>query len=109
MPANDFRRNMPRFQGDNARNNEKLLHELKPLAAQERCTPAQLAIAWVLSRRPPVVALAGSRKRKWLEENAEAADLKPKVETLQALDAVFKPGIAQGTRYPAPMMMRLGL
>jgi hypothetical protein len=56
-----------------------------------------------------VVALAGSSKRKWLEENAEAADLKPKVETLQALDVAFKPGIAQGTRYPAPMMARLGL
>jgi aryl-alcohol dehydrogenase-like predicted oxidoreductase len=109
MPANDFRRNMPRFQGDNARNNEKLLQELKRLAAQERCTPAQLAIAWVLSRRPPVVALAGTSKRKWLEENAKAAELKPKVETLQALDAAFRPGIAQGTRSPAPMMARLGL
>jgi aryl-alcohol dehydrogenase-like predicted oxidoreductase len=109
MPANDFRRNMPRFQGDNARHNQSLLDTLKRLAAQERCTPAQLAIAWVLSRRPPLVALAGTSKRKWLEENAKAAELKPKVETLQALDAAFRPGIAQGTRYPAPMMARLGL
>jgi len=109
LPDNDFRRNMPRFQGDNARHNRTLLDALKRLAAQEGCSPAQLAIAWVLSRQPPVVALAGSSKRKWLEENAKAADLKPAAATLQALDATFKPGIAQGDRYPTPMMARLGL
>jgi aryl-alcohol dehydrogenase-like predicted oxidoreductase len=85
------------------------LGNARPVDALGSCTPAQLAIAWVLSRRPPLVALAGTSKRKWLEENAKAAELKPKVETLQALDAAFRPGIAQGTRYPAPMMARLGL
>jgi aryl-alcohol dehydrogenase-like predicted oxidoreductase len=109
LPQNDFRRNMPRFQGDNARHNEKLLDLMRQLAAKEGCTPAQLAIAWVLSRQPPVVALAGSSKRKWLEENAMAAELRPSTATLQALDATFTPGIAQGDRYPAPMMARLGL
>jgi aryl-alcohol dehydrogenase-like predicted oxidoreductase len=82
---------------------------MRQLAAKERCSPAQLAIAWVLSRQPRAVALAGSSKRKWLEENAKAADLRPSAATLQALDAAFKPGIAQGDRYPAPMMARLGL
>jgi aryl-alcohol dehydrogenase-like predicted oxidoreductase len=109
LPANDFRRNMPRFQGVNARHNETLLDLMKQLAAKEGCTPAQLAIAWVLSQRPPVVALAGSSKRKWLEENAKATELRPSVATLQALNAAFTPGIAQGDRYPAPMMARLGL
>ena len=109
LPANDFRRNMPRFQGDNARHNQELLDALKQLAATEGCSPAQLAIAWVLSRRRPVVALAGSSKRQWLEENAAAADLRPAAATLQALNAAFKPGIAQGDRYPTPMMARLGL
>jgi aryl-alcohol dehydrogenase-like predicted oxidoreductase len=109
LPQNDFRRNMPRFQGDNARHNEKLLDLMRQLAAKETCTPAQLAIAWVLSRRPPVVALAGSSKRKWLEENAKASELKLSAATLNALDAAFKPGIALGDRYPSPMMARLGL
>ncbi len=56
-----------------------------------------------------MVPLAGTSKRKWLEENAKAADLNPSDTTLAALDRMFKPGIAQGDRYPAPMMARLGL
>jgi len=82
---------------------------LKDLAAKERCTPAQLALAWVLSRKPPVVTLAGSSKRKWLEENAKAADVTVSAATLDALDKVFRPGGTKGDRYPAPMMARLGL
>ncbi|MCC7347585.1 MAG: aldo/keto reductase [Variibacter sp.] len=109
MPQDDRRRDMPRFQGDNAKANETLLAALRDLAAKENCAPAQLALAWVLSRRPPVVALAGTSKRKWLEENAKAVDVKPSTETLAALDAAFKPGVTQGLRYGAPMMARLGL
>ena len=109
VPANDIRRNMPRFQAGNAEQNEKLLGTLRDLAAKERCSPAQLAIAWVLSRRPPVVALAGASKRKWLEENVKAAEVKPSADTLAALDAAFRPGVTQGDRYPAAMMARLGL
>jgi aryl-alcohol dehydrogenase-like predicted oxidoreductase len=109
MPQNDMRRNMPRFQGDNARLNQGLLDALKDLATQARCTPAQLAIAWVLARKPPVVTLAGSSKRKWLEENAKAADVAISAATLAALDKTFRPGGTKGDRYPAPMMARLGL
>ena len=109
MPQNDMRRNMPRFQGDNARQNQALVDALKDLAAKERCTPAQLAIAWELSRKPAVVPLAGSSKRKWLEENAKAADVTVSAATLDALDKVFRPGGTKGDRYPAPMMARLGL
>jgi len=109
LPQNDRRRDMPRFQGDNAQQNVKLLSTLKELAANEGCSPAQLAIAWVLSRQPPVVALAGTSKRKWLEENAKAVEVKPSTETLAKLDETFKPGVTQGTRYPAAMMARLGL
>src|SRR5258706_13506558 len=100
---------LPRFQGHNAKQNEALVAALKDLAAKERCTPAQLAIAWLLSRKPPVVPLAGSSKRKWLEENAKAADLAPSAATLDALDRTFKPGVTKGERYAAPMMARLGL
>jgi aryl-alcohol dehydrogenase-like predicted oxidoreductase len=105
----DRRRDMPRYQGDNAKANQKLVDALKPLAAKEGCTPAQLAIAWLLSRKPFVVPLAGTGKRKWLEENAEAAQVKPSQSTLDALDRAFSVGVTQGDRYPKAMMARLGL
>ena len=109
LPQNDARRNMPRFQAANAQQNQKLVETLKRLAANEGCSPAQLAIAWLLVRGPQVVPLPGTSKRKWLEENAKAADLRPSAATLKALDEIFLPGVAQGERYPAPMMARLGL
>jgi aryl-alcohol dehydrogenase-like predicted oxidoreductase len=109
LAQNDRRRDMPRFQGDNARHNEKLLEGLRELAGKEGCTPAQLAIAWLLAHEPQVVPLAGSSKRKWLEENAKAVEVKPSAATLQALGDIFKPGVTRGERYPAPMMARLGL
>ncbi|HET9903404.1 MAG TPA: aldo/keto reductase [Xanthobacteraceae bacterium] len=109
LPQNDRRRDMPRYQGENAAHNLKLLEVLKACAAQEGVPPAQLAIAWLLSRPEKVVALAGTSKRKWLEENARAAEVKVSAETLKKLDETFRPGIAQGARYPAPQMARLGL
>jgi aryl-alcohol dehydrogenase-like predicted oxidoreductase len=109
LAQNDARRNMPRFQAANAQQNRKLVETLKQLAANEGCSPAQLAIAWLLLRGPQVVPLPGTSKRKWLEENAKAADLRPSAATLKALDETFRRGVTQGERYPAPMMARLGL
>lgn len=109
LPQNDRRRDMPRFQGTNAQSNQKLVAMLKELAAQERCTPAQLAIAWLLSRKSQVVPLVGTSKRKWLEEDAKAADVRPSAATLASLDKTFAPGMTRGDRYPAAMMARLGL
>ena len=109
LPQNDLRRNMPRFQGENARRNQQLVEALKRLAANESCSPAQLCIAWLLLRNPPSVPLVGTSKRRWLEENAKAADVSPSAATLAALDKTFRPGITGGDRYPAPMMARLGL
>ena len=103
----DARRNMPRFQGDNLRHNLALVEELKAHAAAERCTPAQLALAWVLSRRPFVVPIAGTSHTRWLEENAAAAGLRLSADTEDALDHVFAPGAAVGTRYPAGHLARL--
>jgi aryl-alcohol dehydrogenase-like predicted oxidoreductase len=105
----DRRRDMPRFQGDNLTKNVRLLETLKSLAAKENCTPAQLALAWLLAKRDFVVPLPGSKQRRWLEENVAAADLKPSRETLAALDNAFPPGAALGTRYPEPQMKRLGI
>ena len=107
LRAGDARRGMPRFQGDNLRHNLALVEELKAHAAAERCTPAQLALAWVLSRRPFVVPIAGTSHSRWLEENAAAAALKTSADTRDALDHVFAPGAASGTRYPANHLARL--
>jgi aryl-alcohol dehydrogenase-like predicted oxidoreductase len=103
----DARRNMPRFQGDNLRHNLALVEELKAHAAAERCTPAQLALAWVLARRPFVVPIAGTSHTRWLEENAAAAGLHISADTEDALDHVFAPDAAVGTRYPAGHLARL--
>jgi len=103
----DARRNMPRFQGDNLTHNLSLVEELKAHAAAERCTPAQLALAWVLSRRPFIVPIPGTSHVERLEQNAAAAGLRLSADTEDALDHVFAPGAASGTRYPAGALARL--
>jgi aryl-alcohol dehydrogenase-like predicted oxidoreductase len=105
----DRRRDMPRFQGENMQKNLQLVQTLKEFAAKENCTPAQLALAWLLAQRDFVVPLPGSKQRRWLEENVAAADLKPSAETLAALDRAFPPNAATGTRYPAAQMGRVGI
>ncbi len=109
LGAKDRRRDHPRFSKDNMSRNERLLPTLRELAQKERCTPAQLAIAWLLSRRPFIVALPGTKQRRWLEENAKAADLAPAPATLAALDQAFPPGAAAGPRYPEAQLKRLGI
>ena len=105
----DRRRAHPRFQAENLNRNVSLLPMIKELAAKENCTPAQLALAWVLSRRPFIVALPGTSHRKWLEQNVRAAELVVSPATLAALDQAFPKGVAAGTRYPEPQMKRLGV
>jgi aryl-alcohol dehydrogenase-like predicted oxidoreductase len=105
----DARRNMPRFQGDNLRRNLALVEELKAHAAAENCTPAQLALAWVLSRAPYIVPIPGTSHRHRLEENAAAASLKISADTKDALLQVFAPGAASGLRYPENHLVRLGI
>jgi len=75
LRAGDARRNMPRFQGDNLRRNLALIEELKAHAATENCTPAQLALAWVLSRAPHILPIPGTSHRHRLDENAAAVSL----------------------------------
>jgi aryl-alcohol dehydrogenase-like predicted oxidoreductase len=109
MRAGDARRNMPRFQGDNLRRNLGLVEQLKKHAAAENCTPAQLAIAWVLSRAPSIVPIPGTSHRHRLEENAAAVSLKISPDTAAALLKVFAPGAASGLRYPENHLARLGI
>ena len=109
LRAGDARRNMPRFQGDNLRRNLALVEELKAHAAAENCTPAQLALAWVLSRAPYIVPIPGTSHRHRLEENAAAVSLKISADTEDALLQVFVSGAASGLRYPENHLVRLGI
>jgi len=103
----DARRNMPRFQGDNLQHNLNLVEEVKAHAASQRCTPAQLALAWLLSRKPFIVPIPGTSHVHRVEENAGAADVKLSPDTEDALGAIFAPGAAAGTRYPAAHLARV--
>jgi aryl-alcohol dehydrogenase-like predicted oxidoreductase len=103
----DARRRMPRFQAENLARNLAMVEDLKAHAAAERCTPAQLAIAWVLSRRPFIVPIPGTSHVQRLEENAAAAGLRLSADTEDALDHIFAPGAASGARYPQGHLERL--
>src|SRR4030095_4870612 len=94
--AADLRRNMPRFQAENIDRNLALVERLKHMAAEEHCSPAQLALAWLLGRRPFIVPIPGTRQLRWLEENIDAAHLSPAPATLAALDDLFAPGAVAG-------------
>jgi len=109
LRAGDARRNMPRFQSDNLRRNLALVEELKAHAAAENCTPAQLALAWVLSRAPYIVPIPGTSHRYRLEENAAASSLNISADTEDALLKVFVLGAASGLRYPENHLARLGI
>jgi aryl-alcohol dehydrogenase-like predicted oxidoreductase len=95
--------------GRNLRRNLALVEELKAHAAAENCTPAQLALAWVLSRAPYIVPIPGTSHRHRLEENAAAVSLKISADTEDALPQVFAPGAASGLHYPENHLARLGI
>src|SRR5579864_3988140 len=105
----DARRRMPRFQGDNLARNLTLVEELKAHAVAENCTPAQLCLAWLLSRGDFVVPIAGTSHIHYLEQNAAAAGIRLSADTEDALGYVFAPGAASGQRYPEAHLSRLGI
>jgi len=109
LQARDARRRMPRFQEENLRHNLDLVAQLRALANAEGCTPAQLALAWVLSRGRSIVPIAGTSHRRWLEENATAAELRISAATQDALARIFRPGAAAGARYPDLFSKTLGI
>ncbi len=102
--ANDYRRNSPRFQGDNFTKNLKLVERVKAIAARKGITAGQLALAWVLAQGDDIVPIPGTKRRKYLEENiAAGAVMFSDVETAEMAEALPK-GAAAGDRYPAAMM-----
>jgi aryl-alcohol dehydrogenase-like predicted oxidoreductase len=103
----DYRRNSPRFVGENFAKNLALVAKVKEFAAQVGCTPGQLALAWVLAQGEDIVPIPGTKRRKYLDENVGALDVRLTAEQLAALDAVFPPDAAAGERYPPAMMASL--
>ena len=103
----DYRRNTPRFQGENFARNLALVDRVRDLAADIGCTPGQLALAWVLAQGGDLVPIPGTKRRSYLEENVGALSIRLSETQLAALDAVFPAGVAAGTRYPEAMMKAL--
>ena len=101
---NDFRRHNPRFQGKNLERNLHLLERVESVAAAKEVTPAQLALAWVLSRGEDVVPIPGTKHVRYLEENVAAADVELTPDELRELEHAFPAGIAAGDRYAADGM-----
>jgi aryl-alcohol dehydrogenase-like predicted oxidoreductase len=100
LPADDWRRNNPRFQGDNFRRNLEIVERVRGLAERRGHTPAQMALAWLLAQGEDIVPIPGSKRRNRLEENAAAVDIRLTPEELEEIDALIPAGMASGTRYP---------
>ncbi|HEY5661997.1 MAG TPA: aldo/keto reductase [Gaiellaceae bacterium] len=99
LAEDDFRRRHPRMSGENLERNRALADHVRELAEEKGCTPAQIALAWVLSRGDDVVPIPGTKRRTYLEQNAAAADVELSDGELRELDEAFPPGAAAGQRY----------
>jgi aryl-alcohol dehydrogenase-like predicted oxidoreductase len=99
LAEDDFRRRHPRMSGDNGERNRELADKVRELAEAKGCTPAQLALAWVLARGDDVVPIPGTKRREYLEQNAGASDVRLDDAELRDLDEAFPPGAAAGQRY----------
>ena len=102
--ADDYRRNSPRFQGENFARNLQLVDQVQKMAKAKGCTPAQLALAWVLAQGEDIVAIPGTKQRQRLDENLGALDVQLDANELKAIDAIFPLDAAVGSRYVESMM-----
>lgn len=103
----DHRVHMPRFQGENFYKNLELAEKIKTMAHQKGCSPAQLAIAWVLAQGEDIITIPGTKRIKYLEENFASENITLTKEDLQSIEAIMPVGIASGTRYPERFMSAL--
>jgi aryl-alcohol dehydrogenase-like predicted oxidoreductase len=104
LPADDYRRNTPRFQGENFQKNLDLVKRVEEIGKEKGCKPSQLALAWVLAQGNDMVPIPGTKRRKYLEENVGALSVKLTKEDLRRIDEVFPPEAAAGQRYPEHML-----
>src|SRR5258706_14627247 len=104
LAQDDFRRQNPRFQGENFKKNLELVARVEEIAKEDKCTPAQLALAWLLAQGDDIVPIPGTKRRKYLEENVGALMVKLTPEDLRRVDEVAPHGAAAGNRYNEVMM-----
>ncbi len=104
LAPDDYRRHSPRFQGENFRRNLDLVARVIEIAEQKKCTPSQLALAWVLAQRNDIVPIPGTKRRSFLEENIAAADIVLTADDLTKINEAAPPGAAAGLRYPEHAM-----
>jgi aryl-alcohol dehydrogenase-like predicted oxidoreductase len=102
--ADDYRRQSPRFQGENFQKNVDLVKKVEEIARQKNCTPSQLALAWVLARGEDIVPIPGTKRVKYLEENVGALDVKLTAEDVAQIEKILPKGAAAGQRYNEQMM-----
>ena len=104
LAEDDYRRQSPRFQGENFDKNIALVRKIEEIAEEKGVTTSQLALAWVLAQGQDIVPIPGTKRRKYLEQNAAAADIILSQEELAAIEDVFPKDAASGLRYPEAMM-----
>ena len=107
LPNDDYRRSTPRFQGENFQRNIDLVKRVEDIAREKHCTPAQLALAWVLAQGHHIVPIPGTKRRKYLQENVGALNVELSHEDLARIDEVAPKGAFAGSRYPEAMMKLL--
>jgi aryl-alcohol dehydrogenase-like predicted oxidoreductase len=107
LAQDDYRRFSPRFQGENFQKNLDLVAKISEIAAEKNVTPAQLALAWVLAQGDDIVPIPGTKRRKYLEQNLAAAEIKLTKQDLARINEVAPHGAAAGARYPEPAMAAL--
>jgi aryl-alcohol dehydrogenase-like predicted oxidoreductase len=104
FPPDDWRRHSPRFQGENFYRNLALVKKIEEIATQKQCTPAQLALTWLLAKGEDIIPIPGMKRRSRLHENVGAVDIVLTTAELQQIEAIVPIGAAAGTRYPEALM-----
>jgi len=107
LPDDDYRKTTPRFQGENFQRNLEIVKRVEEIAREKRCTPAQLALAWVLAQGDYIVPIPGTKRRKYLQENIGALDVDLTSKDLERIDEVAPKDAFAGSRYPEAMMKLL--
>jgi aryl-alcohol dehydrogenase-like predicted oxidoreductase len=108
MASDDYRRNSPRFQGENFQKNLDLVRSIEAMAKSKGCSPSQLALAWVLAQGTDIVPIPGTKRMGFLEDNLGALNVTLTAADLSRIDAVLPAGSASGDRYPAQSMQAVG-
>lgn len=104
LAEDDYRRNSPRFQGENFQKNINLVQKVEEIAQEKGANASQLALAWVMSRGRDIVPIPGTKRREYLEQNADAVDITLSQDEIARIEEIFPINAASGTRYPEAMM-----